>query len=43
MDELLNSIRQKLFILDDDTKVYPGHDEETTIGYEKNNNMFLKW
>jgi glyoxylase-like metal-dependent hydrolase (beta-lactamase superfamily II) len=43
MDELLNSIRQKLFILDDDTKVYPGHGEETTIGYEKNNNMFLKW
>ena len=42
MDELLNSIRQKLLVLGDDTKVYPGHGEETTIGYEKENNMFLK-
>lgn len=42
MDALLNSIRQKLFVLDDNTKVYPGHGMETTIGYEKENNMFLK-
>ena len=39
---LLNSIREKLFSLDDNTIVYPGHGEETTIGLEKVNNMFLK-
>ncbi|MBE7053703.1 MAG: MBL fold metallo-hydrolase [Ruminococcaceae bacterium] len=42
MDALLNSIREKLFVLDDDVVVYPGHGDETTIGFEKENNMFLK-
>jgi hydroxyacylglutathione hydrolase len=32
---LKNSIRNRLFILSDDTVVYPGHGEETTIGNEK--------
>ena len=39
---LLESIRQQLFILPDDTTVYPGHGESTTIGYEKKNNPFLQ-
>ncbi|MBK8946396.1 MAG: MBL fold metallo-hydrolase [Ignavibacteriae bacterium] len=39
---LINSIESKLFRLDDNTKVYPGHGDETTIGYEKINNPFLK-
>lgn len=39
--QLLRSIREKLFILDDDTRVLPGHMQETTIGYERENNPFL--
>lgn len=39
---LLKSIREQLFVLPDDTKVYPGHGLTTTIGYEKRNNPFLQ-
>lgn len=42
LKELLNGIETKLFILDDATIVLPGHGENTTIGYEKLNNPFLK-
>jgi len=38
---LLQSIREKLFVLPDDTVVYPGHGPETTIGYERVHNPFL--
>lgn len=38
---LIESIRTKLYTLSDDTVVYPGHGELTTIGHEKNNNMFV--
>ena len=38
---LVRSIREKLFSLPDDTVVYPGHMEKTTIGFEKKNNPFL--
>jgi len=38
---LIQSIRQKLFPLGDDVKVYPGHGPETTIGFERKNNPFL--
>ena len=34
---LIKSIKEKLLIMDDDIKVYPGHNEETTIGQEKRN------
>lgn len=36
-----DSIQNKLFILPNDTKVYPGHMGETTIGFEKENNPFV--
>ncbi len=37
--QIQNSIVNKLFKLDDDVTVYPGHDAKTTIGYEKKYNM----
>ena len=42
LNELLTMIETKLFILSDSTIVLPGHGENTTIGYEKMNNPFLK-
>lgn len=41
MGTLVRSIREKLFLLPDDTKVYPGHGDSTTIGHEKKYNPFL--
>lgn len=41
MSELVRSIREKLFVLPEETKVYPGHMEETDIAYEKKYNPFL--
>jgi len=38
---LLKSIKDKLLILSDDTLIYPGHGEPSTIGEEKRNNPFL--
>lgn len=40
MGTLVRSIREKLLVLPEDTKVYPGHGESTTIGYEKKYNPF---
>lgn len=39
---LINSIQKKLFVLPDEVKVYPGHGQSTTIGYEKQHNPFLR-
>ena len=38
---LLNSIKQKLFVLPDDVVVYSGHGPETSIGNEKKFNPFV--
>lgn len=40
-EQLLGSIRDRLFTLPDETIVYPGHGPMTTIGYEKTHNPFL--
>lgn len=40
-EHLLNSISTQLFVLPDETIVYPGHGGPTTIGYEKKHNPFL--
>ena len=38
---MMESLHDKLCKLPDDTDVYPGHGEFTTIGYEKQNNPFM--
>jgi hydroxyacylglutathione hydrolase len=40
--QLLQSIEQRLMVLPDDVKVYSGHGQTTTIGYERHHNPFLK-
>jgi len=40
-DQIISSIKMKLMILPDVTKVYPGHGPSSTIGKEKSGNPFL--
>ncbi len=40
-EAIVRSIREKLFMLPDDTSVLPGHMGSTTIGFEKENNPFV--
>jgi hydroxyacylglutathione hydrolase len=39
--QLLQSIKEQLFVLPDETVVYPGHGPHTTIGHEKKHNPYL--
>ncbi|MDO7907819.1 MBL fold metallo-hydrolase [Paenibacillus sp. JX-17] len=39
--DLIDSIRSKLYRLNDEVTVYPGHGPKTTIGYEKANNPYV--
>ena len=39
---LMNSIKEKLFTLDDDVIVHPGHGNDTKIYYEKRYNVFVR-
>ena len=41
LDQLLQGVKEKLLILPEDTRVFPGHGEETSIGEEKRNNPYL--
>ena len=41
MGTLARSIREKLYVLPEDTVVYSGHGEETDIGSEKQGNPFV--
>ena len=38
---IIQSIRSKLLLLEDQVKVYPGHGDTTTIGYERDNNRYI--
>jgi Zn-dependent hydrolases, including glyoxylases len=40
--QLIQSIKTKILILDPETKVFSGHGNPTTIGFEKENNPFFR-
>lgn len=40
--DLIGSIMSRLMVLDDDTRVLPGHGEASTIGVERRTNPFLQ-
>jgi hydroxyacylglutathione hydrolase len=40
-NQIITSIRKKLYTLDDDLVVFPGHGESTTIAEEKHENPFV--
>lgn len=41
MKQLVSGIKERLLVLDESTKVYPGHGNSSTIGFEKKRNPFL--
>lgn len=41
--KLLLSIRDRIFTLPEETKVYPGHGDSTTVGYEKVHNCCVSY
>ena len=39
-ENLIRGIREKIFVLPDETDIYPGHGPATTVGHEKKFNPF---
>lgn len=40
-NQIKKSLRKIMDIFEDSTEVYPGHDEKTTIGFERKHNYYL--
>lgn len=40
-DQIVDSIKTKIFTLPEDTIIYPGHGKSTTVGWEKIHNQFM--
>ncbi|MCE5197475.1 MAG: MBL fold metallo-hydrolase [Armatimonadota bacterium] len=40
-EQLIESIESKIMILDDSTRLFPGHGPMTTVGYERESNPYL--
>ena len=43
LSKLIHSITRRIFTLPDDTVIYSGHGEKTTVGAEKEHNEVLRW
>jgi hydroxyacylglutathione hydrolase len=41
LQKIIESIRSRLMALDDKVKVYPGHGDTTTIGHERQYNIYI--
>lgn len=41
-DTLEKSIQKRIYTLDENITIYPGHGEKTSVGYEKKFNIFIK-
>ncbi|TKG94786.1 MBL fold metallo-hydrolase [Puteibacter caeruleilacunae] len=41
-DTLIHSIKSRIMPLPEEVKVFPGHGPETSVGFEKRNNAFLR-
>ena len=41
--EIIDSVIRKLFVLPEETKVYPGHGDGSTIGHEKKYNIVARY
>ncbi len=41
-EEIECSILKKIYVLDDETVIYPGHGEPTSVGFEKRFNPFVR-
>ncbi|MCL5408740.1 MAG: MBL fold metallo-hydrolase [Candidatus Omnitrophica bacterium] len=39
--KIIDSIKNKIFLLDENIIILPGHGEKSTIGYEKTNNFYV--
>ena len=39
--QLTASIEEKIFTLPDETEIFPGHGQQTTVGWEKTHNQFV--
>lgn len=41
-EALIKSVKEKIYTLDDNIILHPGHGEDTSIGYEKKFNFYIK-